>query len=139
MAEDKDAKQEKKVYTYQDLIKFSNLDIYSGFGEVKESIKPSAPKYSFGTSTRDAEPKKFQNKEMAKIDCYGTYLITKASKHPKDPTTMFMINFYTGKGQNLRSAPNPATLLTPKPNTSTISGKISMYLWFYLVRYKLSR
>ena len=35
MAEDKEAKQEKKVYTYQDLIKFSNTDIYSGFGEVK--------------------------------------------------------------------------------------------------------
>lgn len=60
------------MYSYQDLIKFSNMDIYSGFGEVKESIKPSAPKFSFGTSTRDAEPKKFQNKEMAKIDCYGT-------------------------------------------------------------------
>ena len=35
MAEDKDAKQVKKTYTYQDLIKFSNLDVYSGFGEVK--------------------------------------------------------------------------------------------------------
>lgn len=33
MAEEADnQKQEKKVYTYQDLIKFSNLDIYSGFG-----------------------------------------------------------------------------------------------------------
>lgn len=25
-------KEEKKVYTYQDLIKFSNTEIYSGFG-----------------------------------------------------------------------------------------------------------
>lgn len=45
---------EKKVYTYQDLIKFSNMDVYSSIGEVKDSKKPSAPKYSFGTSTRDA-------------------------------------------------------------------------------------
>lgn len=35
MAEEKDIKQEKKTYTYQDLIKFSNTDIYSGFGEIK--------------------------------------------------------------------------------------------------------
>ena len=69
-------KQEKKTYTYQDLIKFSNLDVYSGFGEVKESKKPSAPKYSFGTSKREAEPKKFHSKEMAKIDCYGKHPIT---------------------------------------------------------------
>lgn len=47
-------KQEKKVYTYQDLIKFSNMDIYSGFGDVKDSTKPSAAKFSFGTSNRDA-------------------------------------------------------------------------------------
>jgi len=53
MQEDKETK-EKKVYTYQDLIKFSNINIYSGFGEIKESVKPSAPQYSFGTSTRDA-------------------------------------------------------------------------------------
>jgi len=26
---------EKKVFTYQDLIKFSNTEIYSAFGEVK--------------------------------------------------------------------------------------------------------
>jgi len=27
-------KEEKKVYTYQDLIKFSNTEIYSAFGEM---------------------------------------------------------------------------------------------------------
>lgn len=32
MTEEKEVKQDKKVYTYQDLIKFSNTDIYSGFG-----------------------------------------------------------------------------------------------------------
>ena len=54
--------KEKKVYTYQDLIKFSNTEIYSAFGDMKESVKPSAPQFSFGTSTRDAEPKKFVSK-----------------------------------------------------------------------------
>ena len=33
MAEEKDqVAQEKKMFTYQDLIKFSDLNIYSGFG-----------------------------------------------------------------------------------------------------------
>ena len=60
MNEDNEAaKQEKKVYTYEDLIKFSSLDIYSGFGEIRESKKRSAPKFSFGTGTRDAGPKKY--------------------------------------------------------------------------------
>lgn len=65
------AKEDKKVYTYQDLIKFSNTEIYSGFGDMRESKKPTAPHYSFGTSKRDAEPKKFVSKEMAAIDCFG--------------------------------------------------------------------
>lgn len=55
-------KEDKKVYTYQDLIKFSNTQIYSAFGDVKNSQKPTAPKFSFGTSTREAEPKKFVSK-----------------------------------------------------------------------------
>jgi hypothetical protein len=28
-------KEQKKVYTYQDLIKFSNTEIYSAFGEMR--------------------------------------------------------------------------------------------------------
>lgn len=85
MAEEKEVKQEKKTYTYQDLVKFSNLDVYSGFGEVKESNKPSAPKFSFGTSTRDAEPKKFTNKETAWIDCFGTLVFNAGKQTPKGP------------------------------------------------------
>ena len=38
---------------------------------MRESKKPSAPLYSFGTSGREAEPKKYTTKEMANIDCYG--------------------------------------------------------------------
>jgi len=52
----------KKVYTYQDLIKFNNTEIYSAFGEIHESKKPTAPQFSFGSSTRDAEPRKFVSK-----------------------------------------------------------------------------
>ena len=131
MAEEKDVKQEKKVYTYQDLIKFSNMDIYSGFGEVKESNKPSAPKFSFGTSTRDAEPKKFQNKEMARIDCYGTHPPIQASRPPKAPTIMSTISFYIPRALNSRSARSLAIHLIPKPNMSITSEKISTYTRFY--------
>ena len=63
--------KETKVYTYQDLIKFSGTEIYSAFGEMLDSSKLSAPKFSFGTSVREAEPKKYTTKEMADIDCFG--------------------------------------------------------------------
>lgn len=76
--------KEKKVYNYQDLIKFSNTEIYSAFGEMKESVKPSAPKFSFGTSTRDAEPKKFVSKEMAVVDCYGKETVKGPNYHVHD-------------------------------------------------------
>lgn len=46
--------REKKVYTYQDLIKFSNNEIYSGFGEMRDSKKPTAAHFSFGTASRAA-------------------------------------------------------------------------------------
>lgn len=81
------------MYTYQDLIKFSNTEIYSAFGEMKESKKPSAPQFSFGTSTRDAEPKKFVSKEMAVVDCFGkqtpkgpNYNVTDQFAYNKSPT-----------------------------------------------------
>ena len=32
-------KESKKVYTYQDLIKFSNTEIYSGFGEMRDCVE----------------------------------------------------------------------------------------------------
>lgn len=126
MAEQKEIKQEKKVYTYQDLIKFSNLDIYSGFGDVKESLKPSAPKFSFGTSTRDAEPKKFQNKDMAKIDCFGTHFIIKENRLRKGLTTMFMISFYIRRVLSIRLEHSLATPLIPKQNMITISERTLM-------------
>lgn len=77
------------------------MDIYSGFGEIKESKKPSAPKYSFGTSTRDAEPKKFHSKEMAQIDCYGITFFTQANKLPKDLIIFPLTNFYITNHLNI--------------------------------------
>ena len=55
-------KGDKKVYTYQALIKYSNTEISSALRDVKDSKQPSATKFSFGTSSRDAEPKKFVSK-----------------------------------------------------------------------------
>lgn len=66
-----DKPKEQKVYTYQDLIQFSTTEIYSAFGQMIDSVKPSAPQFSFGTAVRDAEPKKYTTKEMANIDCFG--------------------------------------------------------------------
>lgn len=63
--------QPKQIYTYQDLAKFSDPNLYSAFGNVKDSKKPSAPKFSFGTATRASEPKRFQSHEMSRLDCYG--------------------------------------------------------------------
>ena len=83
--------KQKKVYTYQDLIKFSNTEIYSAFGEMKESKKNTAPQFSFGTSTRDAEPKKFVSKEMAVVDCFG-------KQTPKGPNYNVTDKFNYSKG-----------------------------------------
>ena len=87
-----DKPTEAKVYTYQDLIKFSNTNIYSGFGEVRDSTKTSAPHFSFGTGTRDVGPKKYVNKEMANLDCFGkdtkkgpNYNVTDAFSYDKAP------------------------------------------------------
>jgi hypothetical protein len=100
-------KEEKKVYTYQDLIKFSNTEIYSGFGEMRESKKPSAPHFSFGTSTRDAEPKKFVSKEMAIVDCFG-------KQTPKGPNYNVTDKFSYQKGEEWKIGTAPRNTLDTK-------------------------
>ena len=35
MAEQTQTQEKAKSYTYQDLVKFSNLEVYSGFGQVQ--------------------------------------------------------------------------------------------------------
>ena len=114
----------KKTYTYQDLVKFSNVNVYSGFGEVKDSKKPSAPKFSFGTSTRAAGPKKYENKDMARIDCFGKMFLTKANKLPRDLITTSMISFPIKRDLSGRWALNPGIHLTPRPSTTTTSERM---------------
>lgn len=100
-------KEPKKVYTYQDLIKFSNTEIYSAFGEMRESKKPSAPHFSFGTSTRDAEPKKFVSKEMAVVDCFG-------KQTPKGPNYNVTDKFNYNKSQEWKIGTAPRNTLDTK-------------------------
>lgn len=50
-----------------------------------DSAKPSAPKFSFGTSVRDAEPKKYTTKEMADIDCFGISVVELGKATPQGP------------------------------------------------------
>ena len=108
MAEQKSPeKEEKKVYTYQDLIKFSNTEIYSAFGDMRESKKPSAPHFSFGTSTRDAEPKKFVSKEMAVVDCFG-------KQTPKGPNYNVHDKFIYNKGPEWKMGTFPRNTLDTK-------------------------
>ena len=52
MSENHNTNLPSKIYTHQDLVKFSDPNLYSGFGNPKDSKKPSAPKFSFGTATR---------------------------------------------------------------------------------------
>ena len=108
MAEQKSPeKDEKKAYTYQDLIKFSNTEIYSAFGEMRESNKPSAPHFAFGTSTRDAEPKKFVSKEMAVVDCFG-------KQTPKGPNYNVHDKFNYNKGPEWKIGTFPRNTLDTK-------------------------
>lgn len=95
------------MYTYQDLIKFSNTEIYSAFGEMKESKRPSAPQFSFGTSTRDAEPKKFVSKEMAVVDCFG-------KQTPKGPNYNVTDQFAYNKSPTWKIGTNPRNTLDTK-------------------------
>ncbi len=95
------------MYTYQDLIKFSNTEIYSAFGDMKESKKPSAPLYSFGTATRDAEPKKFVSKEMAVVDCFG-------KQTPKGPNYNVTDQFAYTKSPSWKIGTNPRNTLDTK-------------------------
>ena len=74
---------------------------------MRESNKPSAPQFSFGTSTRDAEPKKFVSKEMAVVDCYG-------KQTPKGPNYHVTDKFNYSKGPEWRIGTNPRNTLDTK-------------------------
>jgi hypothetical protein len=72
-----------------------------------ESKKPSAPQFSFGTSTREAEPKKFVSKEMAVVDCFG-------KQTPKGPNYNVSDKFSYSKGPEWKIGSNPRNTLDTK-------------------------
>jgi hypothetical protein len=49
-----EVKEEPKVYTYLDLIKFENPQAYSSLGKMPLSNKTSAPLFSFGSADRSS-------------------------------------------------------------------------------------
>jgi len=64
-------------YTRQDMIKAEHPKLYSTIGKTVESIKPSAPIYSFGKAERKDMEKVFCSKALVK-----TQFICKASPGP---------------------------------------------------------
>jgi hypothetical protein len=74
---------------------------------MKESKKPTSPQFSFGTATRDAEPKKFVSKEMAVVDCFGT-------QTPKGPNYNVTDKFNYHKGPEWKIGTNPRNTLDTK-------------------------
>jgi len=61
----------KKNYTYDDLMKFQDPNMYSSIGKMKISGKDTAPSFSFGTATRAKQQKIFQSKELSKTQFLG--------------------------------------------------------------------
>ena len=74
---------------------------------MKESKKATSPKFSFGTSTRDAEPKKFVSKEMAVVDCYG-------KQTPKGPNYNVTDKFNYSKSPSWKMGTDPRNTLDTK-------------------------
>jgi len=61
----------KKVYTYQDLLEFQTIDMYSSIGKMQLSSKTTAPCFGFGTADRQKQAKIFQSKELCKTQFVG--------------------------------------------------------------------
>ena len=74
---------------------------------MRESKKPTAPHFSCGTSTRDAEPKKFVSKEMAIVDCFG-------KQTPKGPNYNVHDKFSYNKGPEWKIGTYPRNTLDTK-------------------------
>lgn len=74
---------------------------------MKESKKSTAPQFSFGTATRDAEPKKFVSKEMAVVDCFG-------KQTPKGPNYNVTDQFSYSKGPEWKIGTDPRNTLDTK-------------------------
>ena len=74
---------------------------------MRESKKPSAPHFSFGTATRDAGPKKYVSKEMAVVDCFG-------KQTPKGPNYNVHDKFDYNKGPEWKIGTFPRNTLDTK-------------------------
>jgi len=78
---DEDRKKEKPevpaTYTMRDLIDFEDNEIYSGFGRMNLSNKPTAPRYGFGKAHRNDGEKVYFSKKHCKAQFLG-----KTSKGP---------------------------------------------------------
>jgi len=94
-------------YTKKDLISIENPKLYSSLGKTNESIKPSAPIYSFGRAERKDFEKVFCSKALVK-----TQFMCKASPGPVyNPSVSAVVKtgpLYTFGGQErARSVKEP--------------------------------
>lgn len=61
----------QNIYTHRSPQKDPTAKAYTSFGSLKDARQTSAPKYSFGRSTREKQPKRYLSKEITKVDNYG--------------------------------------------------------------------
>lgn len=66
-----------KTYTMKDLVDFEDNDVYTAFGRMNLSTKPTAPKYGFGKAHRNDGEKVYFSKTHCKSQFLG-----KTSKGP---------------------------------------------------------
>lgn len=67
----KKAPSPPKTYTIKDVVDFECNDIYSAFGRMNMSKKPTAPKYGFGKADRAKMAKVYQSKAQCKSQFIG--------------------------------------------------------------------
>ena len=67
----KKAPSPPKTYTIKDVVDFENAEIYSAFGHMHLSQKPTAAKYGFGKAGRDKAGKVYQSKAHCKSQFIG--------------------------------------------------------------------
>lgn len=87
--QEEEHEKKKKVYTYNDFLDFESKEMYSSIGKMNVSTKETAPKFSFGTSTRNQAEKVFQSKEQSKTAFIGktsqgpNYIVTDKFQYKK--------------------------------------------------------
>lgn len=61
----------QNVYLHREAHSKQRSKMYTSFGSLKDARQTSAPKYSFGRSTRAEQPKRYLSKEITKADNFG--------------------------------------------------------------------